>query len=72
MDRRIAKAKENKVFPSAINHLSKGVSHIEMNGLAIIPEQRDTLLSCKHSVWSLTSGSFRRTPGSKRCTYSTN
>ena len=62
MDRRIAKAKREQGLSISYQSLElKGVSHIEMNGLAIIPEQRDTLLQLQtlrleFNFWKLFGG----------------
>ena len=62
MDRRIAQAKREQGLSISYQSLElKGVSHIEMNGLAIIPEQRDTLLQLQtlrleFNFWKLFGG----------------
>ena len=62
MDRRIAKAKREQGLSISYQSLElKGASHIEMNGLTIIPEQRDTLLQLQtlrleFNFWKLFGG----------------
>ena len=62
MDRRIVQAKREQGLSISYQSLElKGVSHIEMNGLAIIPEQRDTLLQLQtlrleFNFWKLFGG----------------